>query len=314
MSDRYDPGRPFRRSSPSGCRLDPFTGRSQFHSGQDFAAPAGTPIPAATPGEVVYSGFNGNLGNTVIVRNPYGYSLYAHMQDGERAQLGQRIWPGDTIGYVGSTGARTTAPHLHYSVIKNGATITRTNTGGNIGVALNDRNTIDPSTFDTAVPFLDQTARAEQTGLAASRADYMPTFKDRWSPVASTAPRVPIDQLHPSQASGGTFSDRFGNWTSRSLGSPVPATESPKRQSSMADLIMDYIRRMNERDAGPPQAPAPGEQPAATVFGPSAENTATGGLAGLLSAVGGIDPADPFRPTPPVDPSRVRRLVGRWAQ
>lgn len=35
---------------------------------------------------------------------------------------GQRIWPGDIIGAVGSTGARSTGPHLHYSVIKNDRT------------------------------------------------------------------------------------------------------------------------------------------------------------------------------------------------
>ncbi|WP_081747805.1 M23 family metallopeptidase [Bradyrhizobium sp. URHA0013] len=46
----------------------------KFHSGQDFAARAGTPIPAAAPGEVVCSGFNDNFGNTVIVRNEAGYT------------------------------------------------------------------------------------------------------------------------------------------------------------------------------------------------------------------------------------------------
>src|SRR5437868_4741327 len=87
MSDPYDPGPPFRRSSPYSYRRDPFTGKTQFHSGQDFSAPEGTPIPAATPGEVVYSGFNDNLGNTVIVKMPRGI---ASMRTCKRQPLGRR--------------------------------------------------------------------------------------------------------------------------------------------------------------------------------------------------------------------------------
>lgn len=90
MTNPYNPGSRFKLSSSYGERVDPFTGeRRKFHSGQDFAAEAGTPIPAAASGTVVYSGFNKNLGNVVIVRNAAGdYSLYGHMLDGNRAKLG----------------------------------------------------------------------------------------------------------------------------------------------------------------------------------------------------------------------------------
>jgi murein DD-endopeptidase MepM/ murein hydrolase activator NlpD len=89
---------------------------------------------------VIYSGFNGNLGNVVIVQNDTGdYSLYGHMLVGNQAELGQRIWPGDVIGLVGSTGARTTGNHLHYSVItkKAGEIINKSElprNGGSIGI------------------------------------------------------------------------------------------------------------------------------------------------------------------------------------
>lgn len=48
MADVYNPGANFRPRSPWGDRIDPFDGTKKFHSGQDFAAAAGTPIPSAT--------------------------------------------------------------------------------------------------------------------------------------------------------------------------------------------------------------------------------------------------------------------------
>jgi murein DD-endopeptidase MepM/ murein hydrolase activator NlpD len=119
MTNAYNPGSQFRQRSPYGDRIDPLTRKKiEFHAGQDFGAPKGTPIPAATSGVVVYSGPNEGFGNLVVVKNDAGgYSLYGHMQDGGRAELGRRIWQGDTLGLVGSTG-RSTGPHLHYSVIR----------------------------------------------------------------------------------------------------------------------------------------------------------------------------------------------------
>src|SRR4051794_4919643 len=100
MTYAYNPGPRFTRNSSYGNRVDPISGiNGTFHSGQDFRAPAGTPIPAATPGTVIYSGYNDNLGNVVIVKNEAGgYSLYGHILDGNRAEIGQRVWPGDIVG------------------------------------------------------------------------------------------------------------------------------------------------------------------------------------------------------------------------
>jgi murein DD-endopeptidase MepM/ murein hydrolase activator NlpD len=53
-------------------RSDPVNGKPEFHAGQDFRAPAGTPIPAATSGTVVYSGLNKGFGDVVIIRNDTG--------------------------------------------------------------------------------------------------------------------------------------------------------------------------------------------------------------------------------------------------
>ncbi|MGN1290361.1 MAG: M23 family metallopeptidase [Bradyrhizobium sp.] len=94
------------------------THKDKFHAGVDYRAPRGTPIPAQAPGEVVYSGFNDGYGNTVIVKTTNGYGLYAHMDEPSHARMGDRIWPGDIIGHVGSTGTFPTGNHLHYSTIK----------------------------------------------------------------------------------------------------------------------------------------------------------------------------------------------------
>src|SRR5207237_5338297 len=174
MTNAYNPGSRFTLRSPYGNRTDPITGKEgKFHSGQDFAASAGTPIPAATSGVVVYSGYNENLGNVVIVRNNAGgHSLYGHMLDGKRAELGQRIWPGDMVGLVGSTGARTTGNHLHYSIITDtaGRRITGASQDGSIGIPLNKENTRDPAEYDPTPRYLAETKRAAEimSGIGAS--------------------------------------------------------------------------------------------------------------------------------------------------
>jgi murein DD-endopeptidase MepM/ murein hydrolase activator NlpD len=111
MTNAYNPGSRYMPGSPYDRRINPVTGKREFHAGQDFRAPLGTPIPAATSGTVVYSGFNRGFGNVVIVKNDTGdYSLYGHMQSGDRATLGQQIWQGDTLGLVGSTGPEHRSP------------------------------------------------------------------------------------------------------------------------------------------------------------------------------------------------------------
>ena len=109
-----------RRTSGFGYRRDPFTGVRRFHYGLDLAAPTGTPILASMEGQISYIGDQSRgYGKYVIVRHPGGFqSLYAHM-NGFNVRTGQYISRGQTIGWVGNTG-RSTGPHLHFSIIKNG--------------------------------------------------------------------------------------------------------------------------------------------------------------------------------------------------
>jgi murein DD-endopeptidase MepM/ murein hydrolase activator NlpD len=91
-----------------------------MHAGIDFTAPTGTPIYATADGQVRIAGNRGNgFGNHVIIRHGYGYeTLYGHMAK-VKARVGQTVKRGEVIGYVGSTG-KSTGPHCHYEVHKNG--------------------------------------------------------------------------------------------------------------------------------------------------------------------------------------------------
>lgn len=54
-------------TSAFGPRSDPFTGRPDFHTGIDLAAPVGTPVCAAREGVVSETGYNDTYGNFVKI-------------------------------------------------------------------------------------------------------------------------------------------------------------------------------------------------------------------------------------------------------
>jgi murein DD-endopeptidase MepM/ murein hydrolase activator NlpD len=98
-----------------GWRIDPFTGRSAMHTGQDYAAPVGTPILAAAGGVVVTQEYHpeyGNMveidhGNNVITR--YAHASRVLVKKGDLVKRGQKI------AEVGTSG-RSTGAHLHFEV------------------------------------------------------------------------------------------------------------------------------------------------------------------------------------------------------
>jgi hypothetical protein len=112
-----------RLASGFGYRTHPIYKITHLHTGLDFSAPIGTEIYSTGNGVVksVEKEARG-YGNHVVVSHGYGYeTLYAHMSK-FNVRVGQKVKRGDVIGYVGSTGT-STAPHLHYEVIKNGQKI-----------------------------------------------------------------------------------------------------------------------------------------------------------------------------------------------
>jgi len=109
-------------TSPYGYRKDPFSGRTQFHTGIDIRGSTGTPIRAAMSGRVSNTGYDAVFGNYVIISHHSGYrTLYGHMSV-IRTRNGAYVGTGERIGDVGSTGL-STGPHLHFTVYKNGVTV-----------------------------------------------------------------------------------------------------------------------------------------------------------------------------------------------
>ncbi len=110
-----------RVSSGYGLRKHPVLGYNKMHKGVDFAAPRGTKIFAAADGIVDKKYYSSSYGNYIRIRHTNGIkTAYAHMKGFAKSiSLGDRVKQGSVIGYVGTTG-RSTGPHLHYEVLKNG--------------------------------------------------------------------------------------------------------------------------------------------------------------------------------------------------
>ncbi|MBO0933075.1 peptidoglycan DD-metalloendopeptidase family protein [Fibrella aquatilis] len=96
----------------------PRDGGRRRHEGIDIFAPKGTPALASVAGVVSQVGQNQLGGNVVFLTDADREQrlYYAHL-DRFNVTTGQRVNPGDTVGFVGNTGnARTTGPHLHFGV------------------------------------------------------------------------------------------------------------------------------------------------------------------------------------------------------
>lgn len=113
-----------RLSSSFGRRKHPVLGYTKMHRGVDFAAPRGTPIYAAGDGVIEKRQRWSTFGNYMRIRHGDGFATaYAHMKSFAKGYaVGSRVKQGVVIGYVGTTG-RSTGPHLHYEVHKNGGQV-----------------------------------------------------------------------------------------------------------------------------------------------------------------------------------------------
>lgn len=118
-------GRPIKwgwMSSAYGFRTDPFSGKRAWHAGVDFAGKEDSDIVAVASGVVTWSGKRYGYGNLVEVNHGDGYTTrYAHCKT-LLAAVGDVVEKGQVLATMGSTG-RSTGPHVHYEVRKQGKTV-----------------------------------------------------------------------------------------------------------------------------------------------------------------------------------------------
>ncbi|MFN3202477.1 MAG: peptidoglycan DD-metalloendopeptidase family protein [Bradymonadia bacterium] len=116
-----------RVSSGFGKRRHPVLGYTKKHNGVDYAAPRGTPVWAMAAGKVTWAGRKGPSGILVRIDHQNGLqSAYAHLNGiAKGVKRGTYVRQKQIIGYVGTTG-RSTGPHLHFGVKRNGRWINPT--------------------------------------------------------------------------------------------------------------------------------------------------------------------------------------------
>ena len=109
-------------SSSYGMRTDPFHGKERWHAGVDFAGKKGSEVIAVASGVVTWSAKRSGYGNMVEINHGDGFvTRYGH-NDENLVTLGSIVKKGQQIARMGSSG-RSTGPHVHFEVYKNGRTV-----------------------------------------------------------------------------------------------------------------------------------------------------------------------------------------------
>lgn len=160
-------GSPFVRTSDYGKRPGLY---GDFHTGIDYAAPTGTPIPAQYPGVVdwVQSSSIG-LGEHVGIKVADNlWAMYGHMSR-IRAKMGDKVKAGQIVGDVGSSGW-STGPHVHYELRKggpNGQHVNPDTYGGAAGGVVVGAAGWGPQVRKAAKQMNQQVSDAEVNGILA---------------------------------------------------------------------------------------------------------------------------------------------------
>jgi murein DD-endopeptidase MepM/ murein hydrolase activator NlpD len=96
-------------------RMHPVLHTIRAHNGTDYAAKRGSPVRTTGNGTIKFVGRKNGCGKEIVIQHTNDYSTrYCHL-DGFHKDIkkGKKVFQGETIGYVGSTGLAT-GPHLHY--------------------------------------------------------------------------------------------------------------------------------------------------------------------------------------------------------
>lgn len=125
QANNFIAGRPIGKgwmSSRYGKRTDPFTGKQAWHAGVDFAGKMGSDVLAVASGVVTWASKRYGYGLLVEINHGNGFKTrYAHSQDID-VKVGDIVRKGQVLAHMGSSG-RSTGPHVHFEVYKNGRTV-----------------------------------------------------------------------------------------------------------------------------------------------------------------------------------------------
>lgn len=151
--------KPFRRgaswrSQEFGSNPNNGTNGAGGHTGNDEAAPAGTPVYAAGKGKIIHVGwFDDTYADNLLWLLDFGGLIivldcgddeptfvYAHIEEAH-VTLGSWVYKGQVIGYSGNSGTRTTGSHLHIEAIAPGYSLNSPTLGR-----------VDPDTYLTEYP------------------------------------------------------------------------------------------------------------------------------------------------------------------
>ncbi len=91
----------------------------RMHEGIDIDGNVGDPIYAADGGKVIFAGYEGGYGKLVKIDHDNEFVTYYGHCSKILVKEGSRVSKGQKIGLIGMTG-RTTGPHLHFEIRKNG--------------------------------------------------------------------------------------------------------------------------------------------------------------------------------------------------
>ena len=93
------------------------------HMGIDIVAKIGTPVAAAASGYIVFAGYTVRDGYMIIINHPDGYvTVYKHCSALLKKQR-DIVTSGEIIALSGNSGEKTTGPHLHFEIWKDGKPI-----------------------------------------------------------------------------------------------------------------------------------------------------------------------------------------------
>lgn len=204
-------------SSPFGLRLHPIQHVWKLHSGQDLAAPCGTPVVAVKDATVTFVGTMGGYGGRIVLDHGGGLETTYNHLSAYAAVPGLVVHQGQVIGFVGTTGM-STGCHLHFEVKIQGAFV---DPAPYLGMAPAPPVVIPPAVTPTRVgagtPTGPATTTATATPTSGSTAGSSTTATTR---VPATTPPVTTPVTTPSTTHPTTATPSTAPTTSAGPSSP----------------------------------------------------------------------------------------------